>query len=144
MRRKRFELIHRQALFQYLRDSPIAGAEREAIMAAFHGTSDYRRAVVAEHGRFLQSNSSLFCAEHLASSIMQDARFGRGLETYRRRYMSFFSHFCGSILAESQGREFAARQVIPALKKELLVLRRDLLSLPVVTAATGWDRLPGH
>jgi len=80
MRRLRFQLIHRQALFEFLRESTATDKQRKALFSVLHGTQDYARAVVAEHGRFLQSNSSLYCADHLAGSILRDSRFGSGLE----------------------------------------------------------------
>lgn len=130
MRRLRFQLIHRQALFEFLRVSSVTGKQREALFGVLHGTQDYARAVVAEHGRYLQSNSSLYCADHLAYSIMRDLRFSSELERYRSSYLEYFGHHCNWILAESQGQEFSLQCLIPHLKQELQVLQRELLRLP--------------
>ena len=130
MRRLRFQLIHRQALFEFLRESTATDKQRKALFSVLHGTQDYARAVVAEHGRFLQSNSSLYCADHLAGSILRDSRFGSGLEHYRKSYLEYFGHHCNWILAESQGRDFPLQCLVPHLKKELLTQQRELLQLP--------------
>jgi hypothetical protein len=144
MRQKRFELIHRQALFQYLRDNRVAGATRAAIVTAFHNTASYQRAMVAEHARYLQSNSSLFCADHLSTSIMGDVRFGRAIERYRAEYMDYFSHYCDWILAESQGAIFLSRRLIPALKLKLQLMRHQMLAIPVYTFERRRQPRTGH
>lgn len=130
MRRLRFQLIHRQALFEFLRENSVTGRQRNALFDVLHGTQDYAKAVVAEHARFLQSNSSLYCADHLAYSIMRDLRFSSGLERYRKSYLEYFGHHCNWILAESAGREFTLQCLIPDLKKDLKQQQRELLSLP--------------
>lgn len=136
MRRLRFQLIHRQALFEFLRESPVTARQRKALFDVLHGTQDYAKAVVAEHARFLQSNSSLYCADHLACSIMRDRRFGSGLERYRKSYLEYFGHYCNWILAESQGREFTLQCLIPHLKQELQTQQRELLRLPAPNRQT--------
>jgi len=134
IRRTSFELIHRQALFEYLRENDLSEAGRKAVMAGFHGTLDFSRALVAEHGRYLQSNSSLFCARYLGRSVLWDARFSGGLDDYRLVYMDFFSHYCSWIQAESRGDRYPGRYLLPPLKRKLNILQADLLSLPLPVA----------
>jgi len=134
MRGKSFELIHRKALFEYLRDSALTAESREAVVTAFHGSIDFRRALVAEHGRYLHSNSSLYCTQYLNDSILRDSRFDRGLENYRQVYMDFFDHHCRWILAESRGESYTSRYLIPAYKARLTVMKSELLSLPLPVA----------
>ena len=134
IRRKSFELIHRQALFRYLRENPLADGSREAVIAAFHGSLDFRRALVAEHGRYLHSNSSLYCAQYLNQAVWRDARFDRGLAAYQGVYMDFFSHYCEWVLAESRGERYTSRHLIPAYKHRLSEMKSDLLSLPLPIA----------
>ena len=130
MRRTRFELIHRQAFFQYLRDSSVVGRQREELFSVLYGTRDYAGAVVAEHARFLHSNSSLYCADHLAFAVMHDLRFSAGLVRYRHRYLDYFGRYCDWITADAEGADAPARRLLPRLKQELQVLQRDLLTLP--------------
>lgn len=130
MRQTRFELIHRQALFQFLRDASVTGSQREALFSALHGTKDYTRAVLAEHARYLQSNSSMICADHVAFSMMGDWRFSHQLDEYRRRYVEYFGHYCNWVLAEAQGRDAPSSRLLPQLKLELQVVHREMLALP--------------
>ena len=130
LRQTRFELIHRQALFEFVRESGAAPRDREALFRVLHRTQDFHRAVLAEHARFLQSNSSLYCADHLAYSIMGDLRFTRGLSRYRRRYLTYFGYHCQWVMAEARGEDAPGRRLLPQLKKELQAMQRDLLALP--------------
>jgi hypothetical protein len=134
MRQKSFELIHRQALFQYLRDNSLPDESREAVVAAFHGSREFRRALVAEHARYLQSNSSLYCTRYLNDSILRDASFGRGLDGYAEVYMDFFDHYCSWLIAESRDEKYMPRYLIPAFKAKLTVMKSDLLALPLPVA----------
>lgn len=139
MRRTRFTLIHRQALFQYLRDSGVKGDKRAAVIRAFHDTTDYTRAVVMEHGRFLRSNSSLYCADHLAYSVLRDTRFTNGLAHYRQRYMEYFSMHCNWIIAEQKGEQYSMRRLIPETKQLLAGMQTRLLRMPMAVQ----DKRPG-
>ena len=134
IRKASFNLIHRQALFDHLRVSQVRGRERNAIVSALYASTDYSRAVVNEHVRYLQSNSSLFCTDYLESSLMDDAAFAAELEQYREMYQEYFSLYCGWIIAEDRGEDYALRPLIPAMKKELLNAQLRLLQLPNVSA----------
>ena len=62
MRNTRFALIHRQALFEYLREAKIVGANREAIVGAFCNTDGCRaRSIPAlQFQYFLRRSSRVF------------------------------------------------------------------------------------
>lgn len=130
MRKARFELIHRQSLFEYLRESSTTGEDRYALFRGLHRSQDYARAVLAEHSRYLQSNSSLYCADHLGHSIMGDRGFARGLRLYRRRYLTYFGHYCDWIISEYRGESTPSRWLLPPLKQEILSLQQSCLALP--------------
>ncbi|MGI9329445.1 MAG: hypothetical protein ACR2QB_01920 [Gammaproteobacteria bacterium] len=143
MRRTRFTLIHQQSLFQYLRDSGVKGENRVAVIRAFHDSTDYMRAVVTEHGRFLRSNSSLFCADHLAYSVLHDIRFTDSLEHYRQKYMEYFSMHCNWIISEQKGAEYSTRRLIPETKLLLSRLQTKMLRMPMVVGEKSVrDRRP--
>jgi hypothetical protein len=130
IRETSFRLIHRQALFEHLRESRVRGRERAVIFAALHRSTDYARAVVAEHSQFLQSNSSLFCTDYIESSILEDTNFSDELSKYREMYQEYFSLYCGWIIAEDRGSEYPLVQLIRAMKRELLEERVRLLAMP--------------
>lgn len=131
LRKASFTLVHRQALFQHLRDARIGGRAREALFRTLHGGTDYPRAVVAEHGLFLESNSSLFCAQHLDFSLMNDAEFGAQLDAYRDAYMEFFALYCNWVIAEDRGQFYPFAPMFPEMKQQLLAMQSRLLALPV-------------
>src|SRR5262249_52922384 len=54
LRSTAFTLVHRRALFEYLRDRHIKGSKRKRLLAVFYGTADYTNAVLAEHGNYVR------------------------------------------------------------------------------------------
>ena len=131
LRKARLMLIERQSLFRHMRDRNVVGRDREALMSAFHSGTDYSKAIVIEHDSFLRSSSSLLCAEYLGATLMHDGRFNTELERYAEEYADFFSLYCGSIIAEKRGIEFALRPVIWELKYMLAQARNELMMMPI-------------
>lgn len=68
LRRSTFNLIHRKALFGYLRDQHVVGSRRQQLFTLFYGPRDYVASVVAEHRSYLRSNSS-YCAHCLRKNV---------------------------------------------------------------------------
>lgn len=131
LRKAWFSLLQRQALFQHLRESNIIGAEREMLVSAFHASTDYSEAVVAEHGNFLRSNSSLLCATYLGRTLLDDKKFNEGLNEFHSAYMEFFSLHCNWIIAEKRGHDFPLRPVLTEMKTTLSRVRNRLMALPL-------------
>src|SRR5262245_13535206 len=50
LRSTTFGLVHKRALFEYLRDRQLTGEKRKRLLALFYGCRDYTNAVVMEHG----------------------------------------------------------------------------------------------
>ncbi len=61
MRETTLALIHRRAVFEYLRDRKITGAKRHRYIALFYGARDYASSVVVEHRHYLRSWISGSC-----------------------------------------------------------------------------------
>ena len=144
LRRARFTLVQRQALFQHLRDKKVTGKRRELLVAAFHPAAEYRKAVAAEHDQFLRSNSSLLCSDYLGSELLYDDRFEAELDRYRGGYMEFFSLYCDWVEAESQGRDFLLRPLLSDMKQTLSRLQARMIVMPIAgdrreTARPLWD-----
>jgi hypothetical protein len=95
-------LIHRKALFEYLRDEQIRGSKRLEIMARFSANRDYASAVVAEHGRYLRSAASYLCSSHVGSNVMFEALFETPLAEYEELYASYFRSYCNTLLASEE------------------------------------------
>jgi len=49
LRTTAFTLVHRKALFEYLRDRQLSGPKRRKLMAVFYGCIDYANALLVEH-----------------------------------------------------------------------------------------------
>lgn len=130
LRRTSFSLLHRQALFEYLRTARVTGSDREALFGALHASKSYGKAVLAEHGRFLESNSSLFCTDHLEMFIHNDSAFGAAFADYRTQYLEFFAIYCGWVIAGYRGDDYCLAPVIPEIKMQLLSLQRRIMAMP--------------
>ncbi len=130
LRQTNFVLLHRQALFEYLRDSGVNGDERETLFQAFYGPTDYSRAVVNEHRRYVQSNSSLYCADHLQIELLHDTCFTSEFVEYREQYMEYFALYCHCVIAENRGSGYAMQSILLEMKQRLAKTAAQLIALP--------------
>jgi hypothetical protein len=140
LRSAAFTLIHRKALFEYMREREVTGTKRHRLFALFYGTRDYTNSVIAEHASFLRSTSSQICTEHLAEHLMRDTAFEEPMQLYQEWYSDYFRVFCDVELAETEEE----RQVLapvealkPLLKYRLREARDAILRLPEVPS-TVW------
>ena len=123
-------LIHRKALFEYLRDDRVRGIRRQVIMARFFPHRDYASAVVAEHGRYVQSAASYLCSSHVGSNLMFDALFESPLAEYEDLYASFFRSYCDHAVAGDRNPVVNSMLlVLPDLKAQIGEWRRALVAL---------------
>jgi hypothetical protein len=130
LRSTAFSLIHRKALFEYLRDEQVRGQRREQILAQFSSQRDYVSAVVAEHGRYVRSAASYLCSSHVGSNVMFDTLFETPLAEYEELYASYFRTYCNSMFAADDNA--LAKSMLPVLvdlKKQLSEWRRALVAL---------------
>lgn len=133
LRRSAFALIHRKALFGYLRDQHIVGMRRQHLFALFYGARDYVGSVVAEHGNYLRSKSSYLCTRFLADELMHDCAMQTPLQLYEEWYADYFRVFCDTALAdtpEEKERAAALFALQPLLKQRLNDARQAILELP--------------
>jgi hypothetical protein len=123
-------LIHRKAMFEYLRDEQVRGRRREQIVAQFSSQRDYVSAIVAEHGRYVRSAASYLCSSHVGSNVMFDTLFETPLAEYEELYASYFRTYCNSMFAADDNA--LAKSMLPVLvdlKKQLSEWRRALVAL---------------
>jgi len=123
-------LIHRKALFEYLRDEQVRGSRREEIMAHFFSHRDYSSAVVGEHGRYMRSAASYFCSSYVGSHVMFDAVFETPLGEYEDLYASYFRTYCSTVLATDDNA--VAKSMLPVLvelKAQIGEWRKALIAL---------------
>src|ERR1700730_10134942 len=83
LKKATFRLIHRKALFEYLRDERIRGSVRRRIIINFHPAQDYTRSVIAEHGFYLRKACSFLCTSHVGGNVVHDASFLDPMRRYQ-------------------------------------------------------------
>jgi hypothetical protein len=128
-----FGLVHRRAVFEYLREDQITGDKRRRVLALFYGCRDYTNAVLREHGNYVRCSSSYLCTHHLGEHLMQDAAFNEPLLLYEEWYAEYFRAYCDSQLAESAEEKeagVALDALKPLLKHRLLEARQAILAMP--------------
>jgi hypothetical protein len=140
LRSATFTLIHRKALFEYVRVRAVSGTKRHRLFALFYGARDYANSVIAEHANFVRCSSSFICADHLAGQLMRDAAFEEPMLLYQEWYADYFRVFCDVALAETEEEKLALaplEALKPLLKHRLRQARDAILLLPRVPA-TVW------
>jgi len=140
LRSATFALIHRKALFEYVRDRHLSGTKRHVLFALFYGARDYSNSVIAEHANFVRCSSSRLCMDHLAAQLMRDAAFDEPIQLYQEWYSDYFRVFCDVALAETEEEKLALGAVEalkPLLKHRLREARDAILKLPEVPS-TVW------
>jgi hypothetical protein len=128
-------LVHRKALFEYLRDCHVSGARRHRLFSLFYGFRDYTNAVLTEHGNYVRSSSSYLCMNYLGEHLMRDAALDEPLQIYERLYAEYFRTFCDVALAETvdEKHEVAPMEALqPLLKYQLAEARQAILQMPQV------------
>ena len=128
-------LVHRRALFEYLRARRPAEAKRRRLFRIFHGCRDYGHAVLAEHGNYVRCSSSYLCAQHLAEHLMHDPALDEPLRLYEEWYRDYFQAYCDLELAETPDEKAAclAQECLQTfLKHRVTKARREILAMPLV------------
>jgi len=127
-----FSLVHRTALFEYFRAQSPREAGRRLLIQHFHGNNSYSRAMVAEHGNYQRSFSSLVCVEHIGATLLVHQAFGEPFRSYENLYAEYFRSYCNSFLAPANGGDDGSdsvRMLLPYLKRNVLDVRSRLLAM---------------
>ncbi len=140
LRTTAFALLHRKALFEYLRDRRITGPKRHRLLAVFYGPKDYSDSVVKEHTNYVRSGSSFLCTHHLGANLIGDPAFDEPLQLYQEWYTEYFRVFCDVALcetAEEHANLATLEPLKPLLKSQLAQARQSILSMSC-DAGAGW------
>jgi hypothetical protein len=133
LKKATMRLIHRKALFEYLRDHQLRGVERRQVVLAFHPTQDYTRSVIAEHETYLRKACSFLCTSHVGTHVVHEHVFSEPMEAYQALYSEYFQLFCQTqIRADSLGVD-----LLPLLKFELEECRKAIMD---PAAKVQWKR----
>ncbi len=128
-----FGLVHRRAVFEYLREGQITGRKRRRFLALFYGCRDYTNAVLREHGNYVRCSSSYLCTHYLGEHLMEDAAFNEPLQLYEEWYAEYFRAYCETELAETEQEKEASvalDALKPLLKHRLAEARQAILAMP--------------
>ena len=136
-----FGLVHRMALFEYLRDSTVRTEERRRVVALFHGSRTYSEAVVTEHRLFIRSAASQLCATYIGDKLLEDAAFDGPLAEYERRYHEYFELFC-HVRACAAAGEHLFNPLLPYFKLRVSEQRAAILALDGSRPAAGVNSRP--
>jgi hypothetical protein len=101
LKKATFRLIHRKALFEYLRDERIRGSVRRRIIMSFHPAQDYTRSVIAEHGLYLRKACSFLCTSHVGGNVVRDPGFFDPMRCYQELTRSTSKSFAARISART-------------------------------------------
>jgi hypothetical protein len=125
-------LLHRKALFEYLRDHQVPTTGRQRLIGHFYGHNDYVQTLLAEHGKYLRSAASYLCTSHIGAEYLQHPVFGEPLRAYANLYNEYFRTYCDSVLApEGDEASENLQTLLPYLKREVLETRNQLLARPL-------------
>ena len=133
LRSTAFRLVHRRALFEYLRDRQVTGTKRRKLFETFYSNRDFANAVLAEHGNYVRCSSSFLCTRYLGEQLMHDDVFEEPMQLYEQWYGDYFRAFCDVALAETEEekRQLAPIEALkPLLKYRLAQAREALLAMP--------------
>jgi hypothetical protein len=119
LKKAAFRLIHRKALFEYLRDERVRGSARLRLVATFHPTQDYTRSVITEHGLYLRKACSFLCTNHVGGKVVRDPGFLYPMRRYQAIYAEYFKIFCNTYSSANSADTEAQGELLPLLKYRL-------------------------
>jgi hypothetical protein len=122
-------LLHRKALFEYMRDQQVPTSGRRRLIGHFHGHNDYVQTLLAEHGKYLRSAASFLCTSHIGAEYVQHSVFGEPLRAHVQLYTDYFRTYCDAVLVPAGDETSENLQaLLPYLKQEVLESRNKLLA----------------
>jgi hypothetical protein len=133
LRHTAFSLVHRRALFQYMRERQLTSAKRRRLLSIFYGCLDYTNAVIAEHWNFVRCSSSYVCTHHLGEHLMHDAAFDEPMQMYELWYTEYFRAYCDGEIDETEVEretKVGMNELRPLLKFRVAEARTAILAMP--------------
>jgi hypothetical protein len=139
LRNTEVQLVHRRALFGYLRSHRVRGDERRQLFRIFHQTLDYHIAVLAEHRQYMLAVSSRISTDHLID-IMNDPRSKNLPRQYEELYRCYFEMNCHVAgMGDSKCTELV-RLTMQDTRKQLQQIRRRIESESPASGCASFDR----
>jgi len=128
MRSTALGLIHRKALFEFLRANQGLNQQRRQLMALFHARRRTSEALLLEHTAYLECACSHMCSTHVGAHLMTDGTFQEPIEYYETQYTEYFQSFCRCALAGPGDQSLAAEgALLPYHRYDLKQQRQAIL-----------------
>ena len=128
LKKATLRLVHRKALFEYLRDGKIRGSMRQRIIVYFHPAQDYSQSVVAEHGVYLRKACSFLCTRHVGAHVVHDPGFFDPMRRYQELYAEYFQIFCSTHFGTDSADTEPQGELLPLLKHHLEECRMAIMN----------------
>lgn len=130
MRATTLRLIHRRAVFEYLRDRKITGTKRHLYIEMFYGPRDYANSLIREHGHYTRSWASASCSRFIGTEVLQDPAFEAPMAEYEQMFGEYFRLFCDVQLAAAANEPAVCdAPLLPILKERADEARERLVRL---------------
>jgi hypothetical protein len=130
MRATTLRLIHRRAVFEYLRDRKITGAKRHLYIGMFYGPRDYANSLIREHGHYTRSWASASCSRFIGTEVLKDPAFEAPMAEYEQWFGEYFRLFCDVQLATAANEPANCdAPLLPILKERADQARERLVRL---------------
>lgn len=130
MRATTLRLIHRRAVFEYLRDRKITGTKRHLYIEMFYGPRDYANSLIREHGHYTRCWASASCSRYIGSAVLQDPAFEAPMAEYEQWFGEYFRLFCDVQLATAANEPAVCdAALLPILKERADQARERLVRL---------------
>ena len=120
-------LIHRKALFEFLRESGLRGTARADLVHRVLGSHEYSRLIVMEHSNYIRSAASYLCVQYLGVQVFRSSLFGLPLAEYEELYASYYQSCCETALLAADDPLTRYFHEVHASLKRQLSLRRSIL-----------------
>jgi hypothetical protein len=133
-----FSLVHRKALFEYMRDKKLRGKQRELLLQHFFPQRDFVDSLRSEHQQYVRSAASHLCVGHVGRDLMFDTLFAAPLVEYEEIYQEYFNAHCDQIVAGPKGLRVPT-SMLTEMKDRVSEWRRALLALTQSQSGT-WRR----
>lgn len=133
-----FSLIHRKALFEYMRDKKLRGEQREKLVQSFFPLRDFVDSMRSEHMQYVRSTASFLCVEHVGRDLMFDALFADPLAEYEEIYHEYFYVHCDQIVSDPNAFALPV-EMVNSMKNRVGEWRKALLALTQSQSGT-WRR----
>ncbi len=139
LRNAEIQLVHRRALFTYLRVNKVRGEKRRQLFSTFRNNLYYHDAVLAEHRQYMLAVSSRISADHLIE-VMNDPNSKSLLREYEELYGRYFNMQCYvNGMGNSECIELV-RSMMGDAREQLQQMRRRIDSERPDSGCASFDR----